>query len=266
MNQCMYGFIDASRQGFGSTLQTREVQCVHYCVGVWGSATSDCPSNFKELCNAADALEDEGKAGQLGGVEVFLLGDNQVAEATFYRGSSTNQSLLAELLQLRKFKLKYSCQILLIHCAGTRMIAQGTNGVSRGNMAEGVMRGANMMQFVPLHLMASEASPTLHTWIQSWAPREVEFLQPEGWFECGHDVIGRNTAENSLWHPWLEPEIYVWKPAPAAAAVAIEELRWARHKRQISSHIIVIPCLMAPYWRWALFKAADFITKIPASQ
>eukprot|EP00957_Ditylum_brightwellii_P142076 10824744-Ditylum_brightwellii.AAC.1 len=118
------------------------------------------------------------------------------------------------------------------------MIAQGTNSVSRGNMAEGMMRGANMMQFVPLHLTASEASPTLHAWIQSWASCEVEFLQPEGWFECGHNVTGRNTAENGLWYPQLEPGIYAWELAPAAAEVAIQKLRQAHHKRQISSHII----------------------------
>eukprot|EP00957_Ditylum_brightwellii_P002445 187839-Ditylum_brightwellii.AAC.1 len=60
------------------------------------------------------------------------------------------------------------------------MIAQGTDGVSYGNMTTGVMCGADMMEFVPLHKMATEASPALRDWVMLWAPCETEFLTVEG--------------------------------------------------------------------------------------
>ena len=39
------------------------------------------------------------------------------------------------------------------------MILQGADGLSRGDMYEGVMRGDNMLDFIPLHLSAIERHP-----------------------------------------------------------------------------------------------------------
>jgi hypothetical protein len=44
------------------------------------------------------------------------------------------------------------------------------------------------------------------------------------------------------------PGTFVWAPPPAAAAVALEELRKARIKRQDSMHILVVPRLLMPEW------------------
>eukprot|EP00957_Ditylum_brightwellii_P165822 12624724-Ditylum_brightwellii.AAC.1 len=140
VNQCIYSFVDTSGQGFGSTFKTKDVQ---------------------------DTPVEEGEAGQLYGVKIFMLGDNQMAEAKFYQGSSTNKFLHFEVLRLRKLEAKYSCRIHLVHCVGTHMIAQGTDGMSWGNMAEGVMKGANMMQFISLHRTASEASPLIQEWVHN---------------------------------------------------------------------------------------------------
>eukprot|EP00957_Ditylum_brightwellii_P117219 8939613-Ditylum_brightwellii.AAC.1 len=40
----------------------------------------------------------------------------------------------------------------------------------------------------------------------------------------------------------------------------------AHHKQQAFANIILRPCLMPPYWQWTLYKAADFLTEIPAGQ
>jgi hypothetical protein len=49
-----------------------------------------------------------------------------------------------------------------------------------------------------------------------------------------------------------------------AAEIAVEELRKARHKRQESMHLVVIPRLMHPHWRKQLYKAADIVITLPA--
>eukprot|EP00957_Ditylum_brightwellii_P003790 287897-Ditylum_brightwellii.AAC.1 len=103
------------------------------------------------------------------------------------------------------------------------------DGVSQGVLDEGMMRGEEMLSFVPLHLLAREASPTLEDWIRTWAPREVEFLSPNDWFECGHDVEGGAYDRNGLWYSHLKTGIFVWEPPPAAASAAKEELHKARH-------------------------------------
>jgi len=54
--------------------------------------------------------------------------------------------------------------------AGKRMIAQGTDGLSRGDLDSGVMRSADMLSFVPLHLSALERAPGLMPWLHTWTP------------------------------------------------------------------------------------------------
>ena len=51
--------------------------------------------------------------------------------------------------------------IHVIHVSGKRMIAQGTNGHSRGSLMEGIMTGCNMLLFVDLGQTASERHPPL---------------------------------------------------------------------------------------------------------
>jgi hypothetical protein len=55
----------------------------------------------------------------------------------------------------------------------------------------------------------------------------------------------------------------VWAPPPAAAVVAIEELRKACIKRQNSLHLVIIPCLLTQEWLRQLYKVSDLVVIIP---
>eukprot|EP00957_Ditylum_brightwellii_P160048 12183327-Ditylum_brightwellii.AAC.1 len=92
---------------------------------------------------------------------------------------------------------------------------------------------------------------------------EIEFLTPEGWHEWGHGMDGGAYHPNSLWYPHIRPGTHIWEPALAATSADIEELRKACHKRQESTHIILIPRRMGPEWQQALNKATDFLVEIP---
>jgi hypothetical protein len=56
----------------------------------------------------------------------------------------------------------------LVHVAGTRMIAQGTDGLSRGSLLEGVARGEDVLSFIDLAQGAFKRSSTLRDFVQSW--------------------------------------------------------------------------------------------------
>ncbi len=58
--------------------------------------------------------------------------------------------------------------IHVIHISGKRMIAQGTDGCSRGSLMEGVMAGEDMLTFVDLARSAMERSSRLLRWLCSW--------------------------------------------------------------------------------------------------
>ena len=73
------------------------------------------------------------------------------------------------------------------------MIAQGTDGVSRGYLALGIMAGEAMCSFIPIHQTACKRSPKLVKWIKVWSGSNSIILDPMGWFEKGHDIPYQDT-------------------------------------------------------------------------
>ena len=84
-----------------------------------------------------NTVGEEARAGRLRDCELFLFTDNSTAEACFYHGSSTSASLHGLVLELRTLEMTYGMTIHVVHIAGSRMIAQGTDGCSRGSLMEG---------------------------------------------------------------------------------------------------------------------------------
>jgi hypothetical protein len=70
------------------------------------------------------------------------------------------------------------------------MITQGTDGVSRGNLKEGVGSGVDMLSIVPLHLSALERHPKCESWLRSWIGPKMEILWPAEWYPRSHDIEG----------------------------------------------------------------------------
>jgi hypothetical protein len=265
--RAIYGFGDASGSGFGGSW--KKEGAIKYRFGLWGSDLDDSSSNHRELKNLADMVFCMEHDGDLEGTEVFIFTDNSTAERAFFKGSSKSKILHDLVLRLRKLEMTAGIKLHFIHVSGTRMITQGSDGLSRGNLSEGVMRGEEMTSFIPLHLSALERSEELKVWIESWfsfKDRPLEFLEPMDWFERGHDIKGSTTNCDGQWLPEYVAGCYIWSPPPAAASIVLEELRKARQKRQDSAHLFICPRLMYPYWQRHLFRAADLIIEIPAGQ
>ncbi|GFH49897.1 hypothetical protein CTEN210_06373 [Chaetoceros tenuissimus] len=258
-----FGFGDASGGGFGSSWEFEGD--IIYRYGVWGKEMDLSSSNLREFTNQVDSLETMGEQGLLDGVEVFFFTDNSTCEAAAYNGSSKSELLFELVLRLHKLEMKYRCRIHIIHCSGERMKAQGSDGLSRGNLTTGVMAGKKMIEFIPIHLTALERSSDLESWLRSWLPGEVEFLEAKDWFIRGHDIVpgGYSTNCDGMKIPTTKPGTFVWSPPPIIGDVAVEELRKARHKRQRSMHVFIIPRLMQPFWRKQLYKAADLVISLP---
>ncbi len=62
----------------------------------------------------------------------------------------SSKTLQELVLRLKRVELEAEFTLFIVHVAGTRMIAQGTDGLSHGIILEGVMSGKNMLHFVPL--------------------------------------------------------------------------------------------------------------------
>lgn len=259
-----YGFGDASGTGFGSTIQTKKG--LKYRVGVWGSDDENESSNYKELENVVSTIEEEAASGNLKGSALFFFTDNSTVEAALYRGNTTSRRLFMLVVRFRTIQFEYGMQVNVSHVSGKRMIQQGTDGVSRGNMTEGVGAGMEMIQFIPLHLGALERHKGLFDWIKAWAGSNVEYLSPSEWFTRGHDHDGGFTDAAGFWRINTKPGTFLWAPPPAAAEAAVEQLRRALIKRQQSTHIFICPRLLTTEWFKQLNKAADLVISLPAGR
>ena len=270
----IYGFGDASGAGFGGSWEIQGN--LKYRYGLWGSDMDDSSSNFRELGNLTDMVEALETEEDLKGAEIFVFTDNSTAERAFYNGTSSSKRLFDLVLRLRKLETRAGCRIIIVHVAGTRMIDQGSDGLSRGSLSEGVMRGESMASFIPLHQSALERCQGLKNWMSDFfggnkRDGELEFLEPVDWFERGHDLDGGDWEytmpppnKERQWMPRYRKGRFLWCPPPGAAPTALEQLRKARHKRQKSTHIFVCPRLLYPLWQRSLFRSADLIFEIPA--
>jgi hypothetical protein len=106
-----------------------------------------------------EVLEFVARKKRLCGCELFLFTDNSMAEVVFFRGTSSSEKLFLLVLILQQLEMNEQCLLHLVHVAGTRMISQGLDSLSRGNLTEGVMRGQSMMSYVPLGKSALTREP-----------------------------------------------------------------------------------------------------------
>ena len=257
----IYGFADASGTGFGSSLRLSEG--LSYRIGIWNQDEASESSNFREFSNVIKSLEEEGASGNLKDCMVFFCTDNSTVETALYKGTSSSRKLLDLVIRYHQLQAKYGIVIFTSHVAGKRMIAQGTDGLSRGLLNEGVMAGESFFTYVPFNLSAALRSSSLVPWVRSWAGEDVIHLQPADWFERSHDIAGWKMGQDNFERPRIKRGCYLWTPPPAAADVALEQLRQARHKRQDSFHIFVCPKLLTPRWQKQLYKAADIVFVLP---
>ena len=245
----IYGFGDASGKGFGSSFVVGNEMIFRH--GQWAERVEKESSNYRELANLVLAVEEACDSGKMQNCELFLFTDNTTAEGCYYRGTSQSRKLFELILRLRKLQMAGDIFIHVIHIAGTRMIEEGTDGLSRGNINEGVMTGKDILSYIPLHLSALERQKELTSWVLSWAATGEEannykILAPGEWYTTGQ-------REGHC----------IWMPPPAAADVAVELLGKAKHKRPLTEHIFVCPRLMTNRWRKQLSKVCDLLLTIP---
>jgi hypothetical protein len=130
----------------------------------------------------------------------FVFTDNFVLERAFYHSSAKLRLFHKLIVCLGKLEMDGYIFIRFIWIAGTYMIWQGADGLSRGNLTAGVMAGKRFLKYVPLNKTAFQRHTLLQEWIGGALPGEhQEGFLVEGWFTTAQKD-GR----------------FIWAPAPAA--------------------------------------------------
>ena len=209
-----------------------------------------------------NGIREESEKGNLHHAVLFLCTDNSTVEGAVTKGNTPSPRLFELIMELKRCQMLHEFMVHVIHVSGTRMISQGTDGVSRGDIKQVMTIDKPIRQLVPINISAMDLSATLREWMSSWCGGNALFLEPAQWFQDGHDIRFDNSSPppRRMLH---ESGIYVWTPPPAIADVALEQLRHSRLKRQKSLHVVVIPRLFVYLWRKQLHKAADLVVTPP---
>ena len=221
-------------------------------VASWTPASQANSSNWREACNLVNRILRLAREGVLRGGEVLIFTDNTTFESTFYKGYSVSEKLSDLAFKLRCAEREAGCIIHVIHIAGSRMKVSGIDGLSRGDMFEGIMKGESPLHFIPLDTGAvARSQGRVQKWVNSWwndlsgepyLGSSLRLLEPNDWFEL-YDIEAPR----------------LWSPPPAAMETVMELFNEDRLAHPEMSHVFVIPRLMTHLFRRALGKDADLM-------
>ena len=241
----MYIVGDASGTGYGNTSWGPEEDKIEGQYGGWEEEVQKESSNYREAYTALIGLEDKVKKGKLKkGCEVFIVTDNFITERVFENGSSKSKKLHELVVRLRRLQMLGYIFVRVIWVAGTRMILQGTDSLSRGDLCSGVMAGDPFLDHIPLAQSVLDIQPDLVPWFLKHLPRSWKLLEPQDWY---HNAFESTEAR------------FIWAPPPSIARQAIDCLADIHHIHPYSSHVILIPSIMTGKWRKRLSKCADVV-------
>jgi hypothetical protein len=225
-------------------------------LGFWCNEVSERSSNYRELRNLVEHIRQEAKNGSLTGKEVWIYTDNQVAESVWYKGTSTERTLFELMLELRMIMVEENFILHVVHVAGTRLIGEGTDGLSRGE----IMASALLDDFshqVPTDEFAIARSEKLKTWLGECLDPGFKIATPIDWFRDAQHL-------QDFSHP-IKYTTWVWDIPPAAAPHILEEIAMARTKRHETLRgLVLIPRLMQPWWIRRFTRTVDFYFVLPA--
>ena len=138
---------NASGAGFGSALIGDDGPL--YKAGTWSGDWRAESSNFREADNLVTRVVLIVLDGAIVGHELFMFTDNLVFEMGYYKFHLLLKKLCDILFRLHKAERDGGFKIHLIHVAGTRMKSWGIDGLSRGNLMEGMMAEEDLLSFIP---------------------------------------------------------------------------------------------------------------------
>ena len=120
-----------------------------------------------------------------------------VSEHILARGSSTSPKLQQLMREIAYELMVQQADLRPVHVAGKRLIAQGTDGLSRGQYSEGALSGAakDVQAYNPLGGGLKRPSHALLTWARDNNGPGQYLHHPASWTAA--NVAGKNT----YWHP-----------------------------------------------------------------
>jgi hypothetical protein len=158
---------DANRKAKGNAVV--EQYRVDYKSGAWNLEWREKSSNCREAENLTDRLEQLVADGDLWNHKVFLIMDNLAFEGAFYEGHSPSRELSDIVFQVHKAQRDGAFVLHVIYISGKQVKASGVDGLSRGDLTEGMIAGRDPLSFIPFNRgVDNRSSGWVSTWVHSW--------------------------------------------------------------------------------------------------
>jgi hypothetical protein len=241
---------------------------VSFFSGLWSKAAASMTSNWKELRSILIALRRERTRAAQSGVEsplrqcrIYHATDNMVSESILARGTSTAPALQQLMREIAYELMVQQCALIPVHVAGKRLIAQGTDGLSRGQTAVGTMSGevADVGVYNPLGGGIPDVPPSLRAWCRARYGEQPHLRYPDQW--TADHVVGRDTLFYP--HPLLARDALqafrrhrMLDPAATAATFLLPRRLHSQWQRQLRGfQITVIKAGEGGHWPASEFEA-----------
>jgi hypothetical protein len=144
-------FVTGDASGSGKGVAVVEQYGVEYKAGPWKMQWRKESSNVREAKNLTDCIKRLGLDTMLADHEVFDMTDNMAFEGAYYKGHSPSAKLNDIVFRLHKAERDGGFILHVLHISGKRMKATGVDGLSRGDLTEGMLAGADplLLPFQP---------------------------------------------------------------------------------------------------------------------
>jgi hypothetical protein len=212
-------------------------------MGTWSPAMAHYSSNKKELQTLVLSLEAEvsqtlslGLPSAVRDMTLLYFTDNTTVYYVVGNGTSRNTILQNLVHRVKYLELCLGCHLEVVHVPGTAMIAQGTDGLSRGVWISSLHHVLGSCHLLPALLAPVSFSPSLLTWFLTAFPLSPEY-RATTWTFIPWDsdwnasaILGRST---------------VWCPPPEMASQAISALMNLYVERPLTTRaILFIPRIL----------------------
>jgi hypothetical protein len=162
-------FVIGDASGLGKGVAVVEQYGVDYESGPWRMRWRKKSSSVREAENLTDRVERLVKDELLFEHEVFVMTENTALEGAYYKGHSPSEKLNDIVFRLHKAEWDGGFLLHVLHILGKRMKATGVDGLSRGDLAEGILAGADPFSFFPFNLGANKRSKgAVSAWVRDW--------------------------------------------------------------------------------------------------
>jgi hypothetical protein len=233
---------DGSGTGSGGTVEFERLHLgagytpdIEAWMGTWdGRATSTKDprsSNWKELRTLVEVLRREStEISRFRLRRLLYFTDNMVTYHIARKCASSSPGLHDLIRELKILELQHSCQVLVVHVPGTTMIAQGTDGQSRGVWASPLTTN-------PTFKTADLFRPAiLCNELVEWANTQVAPFCVDWQFRTENDSwdLGSLIKQHTFW---------VVPPSMARQAMSTALMAWVESPLD-SSHLFVVPRIL----------------------